>query len=330
MKCIYCLQKDNSKFKNREHVLPQSFGKFRNNLVLNGIVCDDCNEFFGKNLEVALARDTYEGSVARYKFGIKPVKEFKFFGKNSQIITKIEDGALKGAYAYREYDKNSGKIVIKPVPQVGFLKSGTEEYDFFPLDKIPSAKFFDNKRYCIGTEKGFAVLGCDQESANKALQDKGYFLMGEAARESITPGQSRMFGRIDQTIMRAVAKIGFNYLASQEGPDFVLRSDFDSIRKYIRYGESLSHSEPFISKEAITPDEKIDGYRRLGHVILINRMPNSSAIYAFVSLFNLATYSFCLTENISDSRDVIVGHLFRISDGEIEKFNLRRSRGDEQ
>ena len=62
MKCIYCLEdKPETSYKKVEHVIPQSFGVFKNNFTLNKVVCDDCNNYFGDNLEIDLARDTYEG-----------------------------------------------------------------------------------------------------------------------------------------------------------------------------------------------------------------------------------------------------------------------------
>ena len=73
MKCIYCLEgKPSDCYKKAEHVLPQSFGKLKNNLTLNinndlklnEVVCDDCNDFFGKNIEILLCRDTYEGMAS--------------------------------------------------------------------------------------------------------------------------------------------------------------------------------------------------------------------------------------------------------------------------
>lgn len=48
MKCIYCLEdKQSNYFKNREHVLPESFGSFKNNFTLKNMVCDVCNVFLG-------------------------------------------------------------------------------------------------------------------------------------------------------------------------------------------------------------------------------------------------------------------------------------------
>jgi hypothetical protein len=49
--CIYCVtDKPASAFTKVEHVLPQAFGRFRDNLTLKDTVCDDCNEFFGNPL----------------------------------------------------------------------------------------------------------------------------------------------------------------------------------------------------------------------------------------------------------------------------------------
>ena len=66
IKCIYCLkEKISNEFRKREHVIPQMFGRFKNNLILRGFVCDNCNRYFGDNLELALGRDTIEGIILR-------------------------------------------------------------------------------------------------------------------------------------------------------------------------------------------------------------------------------------------------------------------------
>jgi hypothetical protein len=78
MKCIYCLKdKSESAFKKREHVIPQCFGKFpENNLVLHKVVCDECNQYFGDNIELYMGRDSFEGFV-RIEHGIKPKKALR-------------------------------------------------------------------------------------------------------------------------------------------------------------------------------------------------------------------------------------------------------------
>jgi len=48
--CIYCGSAEPPREK-REHVLPQSYGLFEDNWVLD-CVCDSCNQYFGDKLEL--------------------------------------------------------------------------------------------------------------------------------------------------------------------------------------------------------------------------------------------------------------------------------------
>jgi hypothetical protein len=68
MKCIYC-KKEKDEFKGVEHVIPQSFGLFGTQTPTLKCVCDECNAFFAKELDLRLARETLEG-ITRYKQGI--------------------------------------------------------------------------------------------------------------------------------------------------------------------------------------------------------------------------------------------------------------------
>jgi hypothetical protein len=330
MQCIYCLQDKNAAaFSKVEHIIPQSFGTFKNNFVLSKVVCDECNKYFGDNLEIDLARDSFEGSVLRYEYKIKKPTEFKSIGTRSRIKVRIKEGFFKGAYAYPEYMPQEGRICLNPLPQIGFLRTDTSEYDYFLLDQIPSSIFFNSKIYNINNPNGFAIIGCNNEVARDALEQKGYFLgSGEnQERRLIKLGSAKSYGKIDQKIIRAVAKIGFNYLAYWEGAKFVLNSNFDPIRKYIRIGIKPDYRVVSIDKEAISPDEFILGYRRNGHIILlVDGIHNDASIFTFVSLFNWARYSVCLAKNFCcDKRDITRGHFFSIPTRKIIKFELRHS-----
>src|SRR5205814_9517651 len=65
--CIYC-QGSGVKF-NREHVIPEAFGKFKDNFVLT-CVCVNCNQFFGDELELVLGRNSRE-AILRLHHGVK-------------------------------------------------------------------------------------------------------------------------------------------------------------------------------------------------------------------------------------------------------------------
>jgi len=320
-------KKNSASFTKGEHVIPESFGKFENNFVLHKVVCDECNQYFGDNLEIDLARDTYEGSIARYDHGIKKPSEFKTIGKKSRIKIRVKEGPLKGSYEYPIYMPQRGKICLEPLPQVGFLRADSSGYDYFLLDEIPSSIFFNNEVHNISNPKGILTIGCDHKTAEYALNRKGYYFGPEEDHEVayIHPGPSRVYGKNDRKIARAIAKIGFNYLAYCEGAKFVLQNDFNPIRKYIRTG--IEPGFPFlrVSREAISPDEFLSGYRRKAHIIIAHRyFLNVSAIFVSLSLFNWAMYTIRLVENPSNKeKKILSGHLFNLVTKNVEKIELR-------
>ena len=91
--CIYCLQaKSAAAFRDREHVMPHCFGSFRQNLILRKVVCDECNHYFGDDIELIMGRDSIEG-ILRYRYGIKPNKAPK---SHERLKFRIEASELKG------------------------------------------------------------------------------------------------------------------------------------------------------------------------------------------------------------------------------------------
>ncbi|MGR3303486.1 MAG: HNH endonuclease, partial [Candidatus Scalindua sp.] len=182
MKCIYCLEdKPNNFFENTEHVLSQSFGKFKNNLTLNKIVCDECNEYFGNHLEIFLGRDTLEG-MSRFEHKVKKKHEFKSSGEKSRISIKVDEGHFKGAYACREYSDSEDKIIIKPIPQVGFKKIDGADYVYFPLDEIPDKQYLE-KHFSLNAPESITTLGCTSKDAQKPLSEKDITLSSKPDNE---------------------------------------------------------------------------------------------------------------------------------------------------
>src|SRR5690349_17003409 len=94
--CIYCLEDKTDERFDREHVIPQAFGVFQNNLVLES-VCIECNTYFGRELDLKLARDAPEAHL-RVKHGLKRASEFRSLGKRATTYGEITaQGPLKGA-----------------------------------------------------------------------------------------------------------------------------------------------------------------------------------------------------------------------------------------
>ena len=228
MKCIYCLiDKPVSQFNNREHVIPQCFGVFQNdNLVLHKTVCDDCNQYFGDNIELFMGRDSFEG-FTRIEHGIKPKKPLK---SRRRIKSKIINGEHKGVIVTEEKVGDDGQVKIKKVPQVGFFNGIQQEYIYFEMGQIPTKDYLLNNGFLLKNETIW-ITGDENEykALVKELEEKGIKLRHDIAfSKDETNGLSVLVEStitVDRTIMRGFCKIAFNYLASQVGTNFVL-SDF--------------------------------------------------------------------------------------------------------
>ena len=87
--CIYCRVDGGSEAFNREHVLQQGFGRFKNAPVLHDAVCAACNTYFGQTLDLALTRESAEG-LERYRWGTKPPSEVAKF-RHAFVTLRAED-----------------------------------------------------------------------------------------------------------------------------------------------------------------------------------------------------------------------------------------------
>jgi HNH endonuclease len=319
IRCIYCQEdKPESAYEKSEHVIPQSFGKFLNNFTLLCLVCDACNQFFGDNLELVLARDTLEGQ-SRTDFGVKKAEDFRSPGHQSRIRIKIAEGPFKGAYAYRNYSEVDGKVTLQPVPQIGFLQVESGGRKYFPLNEIPDQQQFEELGLSFQGPKSIRVVGLGVEEASKKLAEKGISFRYEGDVVSMRESQSILTeeqATIDHTIFRATAKIAFNYLAYWEGGEFVRQLSFDWIRNFVRYGVQAPYPLVKVSQPSILADEGIR--RRVGHLVTIAWATDRVSIVAQVSLLNLFKYSICLARKYEgERRRVVRGHFFNTYNGEI-------------
>jgi hypothetical protein len=148
-RCIYCLEeKGTEHFQTAEHVMPQSFGMFEDSFTLQGVVCDACNQHFGDKLELILGRDTYEGH-ARVAHGVKKPEDFRAF-RNRRVTHKIAEGPLTGCHAYLDYSEEAANVRLFPFPQVGFLISPANQYEYFLLNDIPALEALRERGFKSG------------------------------------------------------------------------------------------------------------------------------------------------------------------------------------
>jgi hypothetical protein len=324
-KCIYCLQeRDRRSYTKVEHVLPQSFGTFDGNLTLIKVVCDECNQYFGNNLEIFLARDTYEGQL-RFTHGVKDVSEFKELARSNRVAIKHAEGEYFGVYVSRRYSTEKGAIEVTPLPQVGFLV-GEDHYEYFLLDSIPSLAALKERGFSGDRPRSIHGLAVDPEVLERLLTGRGIpFRASEEDSPTDRPDSilCEFEGTIDHVIRRAVAKISFNYLAYWQGADFLHGEEFDMARRYIRHGTLPDYPMISIDEVAILEGEPIEGLRVLGHIITTAWTPVHS-ILAQVSLFNWLTYRISLTKEIGEpAPEIRRGHVFDVANRKIHELGSR-------
>lgn len=287
MRCIYCLEdKSESSFKHTDHVIPQAFGKFQNNLTLNELVCDDCNQYFGDNIELYIGRDSLEG-IVRYNYGIRSEKEPLY----RRVMMKIgRVGELEGVHVVLKDTNNADEPELKAVNQVGFFHSKRKKYDYFTEKEIPGKQELENQGYQLNNKK--IIFYGDIELLVNLLKNKGINIKIEKIFEEIQnmpKGKIPVYvkAQIDRIIYRGLSKVVFNYLAYHMEREFVLKDDFSGIRKFIRYDQGDGDNFFRITTNAILYRERKYRRRRLkGHIIVINWENNNNDLVGKLSLYN--------------------------------------------
>jgi hypothetical protein len=119
---------------------------------------------------------------------------------------------------------------------------------------------------------------------------------------------------VDAPLARAISKIAFNYLAHVTGSEFALRSCFDPLRAFVRWG---SGSWPLTVKPGplLRLDETANKRVTRAHLVTVAwRGPfTASQIVGQVSLFNGVVYEVMLCERYPSEevwRPVDSGHQF--------------------
>jgi hypothetical protein len=327
IRCIYCLaDKPQSDFTSREHIMPQSFGHFKNNLTLLKTVCNECNQYFGDNIELYLGRDTFEG-IMRYGHGIKPEKIPQ---KHRRLKFRIPEGKLKNLIVKPKPPEEKGELDIKPVLQVGFFDKWKNEFVYYEPENIPTAKDLQNEGFDLKVKDTISLIAKDEEMDDllKLLNKKGFGV--ELGKDESWPvfveNRSKVkveaTVRIDRIIYRGISKIGFNYLALAAGEGFALSDNFNGIRNFIRYDVGQSEDYFIPNQPPILHDDKIFNVKTTqGHLIILERRGNK--VISKVSLFNLYTYLIILCKHYSGIWfKLSSGHHFDVNSRDVSKLKM--------
>jgi len=295
--CVYCVEEKPASEFNREHVLPEAFGKFKGAPSRLRCVCKICNDFFAKELEPALTRDSPE-ALLRLECGQKPLEESGQL-RRERFRLRAEEGPLAGM----EVQVTPGTAgSIQPVPQVGLVDRATgqvvylTEEDLLVDEKADPGRFdWAGKVTIVATTQG------DTERLVRVLEARGVRILnakGEAQRAGGGPVWVRKSHLIDTTIDRAVAKIAFNYLAHVGGSTFVARRDFDAARRFIRLREDPGWEVVTVQPTPVLFLDTATQRQTRGHLLASywSADPGSRPV-VWVSLYNEFTYKVKLADS---------------------------------
>lgn len=333
--CIYCLQNKALSEFNIDHVIPQSFGTFEDNLTLVETVCKECNQFFGDNLERLLARGSFEGF---YRFIADPYTATRIhdINRSKRVVLKLgEKGPSKGIIIHLVQDESQKKVLVEPVSQIGLKKREAEQWDYFEEMDIISRADIEEKGYLVKGDNRIKIIFGSPEEQNeiiRKLNKKGFeiSLIGESfpVVEPNTIALVELRSIIDNIILRGIAKIGFNYLARIMGKEFALNENFNGVRDFIRKN-ILSHRFVSLQKTPILYNEiELGAKETHGHLITIGWNNQLTTIYSQISLFNKIFYRVDFCKSFCGVYiPISAGHHFNIKNRVVSRLttiNLRQ------
>jgi HNH endonuclease len=322
--CIYCRAATNHpQFSRPDHVIPKSFGRFKNNFTIF-CVCEVCNQWFGDNLEKSFGRNSGE-AILRLLFGVKAPTEATEVGGERLEITLDDDDELRGAKVYFTATEDGQLVTAAPL-QVGFRVPGTTRTNWFlenELTKESVQPFEGCQNYTIGGS------GADYARVELRLAE-----LGRSRQETmwLHPDESKILKQtlvrvdyqLDVEVFRAVAKIGFNYMAHQASTEFCLLPEFDPFRRFVRYGEGEQDDFIRLGTDALLFEERrFGGKQTRGHLVTVEWHPRKEAPTGSVKLFNDLHYKLRFANRMYALwRELRAGHHFDIADMTIDRLSV--------
>ena len=218
--------------------MSQALGKFEHNWTLD-CVCDECNQYFADNLELPLGRDSRE-ALFRIDLGLKPAAGAAEL-LNRRVKTSLRDpGQFDGVRVLMQPSDDGSGMFPVPVPQVGIRREG-EDWRFLTERELTRENIQEFERSpveirihgvgpdCDRLRRRLAAIGIDFTESHRVLDQP----ITEQSALTVVYDIN-----VDETIIRAACKIGFNYAAKVLGCATVRRVGFDAARRFVRYGEA--------------------------------------------------------------------------------------------
>jgi HNH endonuclease len=330
--CIYCKQTAPPCGFNTEHVIQNALGHFRNNLTLSDSeVCRDCNSFFDKHLDIMLTRDSYE-ALLRIEHGLKDAAEIGGMFKGRVTIRLPADGTNWGGAMLELQPNPEGRArppVVNLVPQIGFERKDGGGWEFVAEEDLLAergiaervARMYGNRRVILfdsdaTRDRLFATLAELGIPFKKEDEFRGFppLERGKATTE--------VQARFDDILARAVCKIAVNYMAKTQGAEFALRSEFDAVRRYVRYSDGKGGA--FLAFDDASGFRNTAGQplRRSQHTLMLEWNGNREELIGRVHLFGETRYAVRLCTMWGGVwRPIMSGHVFDLESMEVTELH---------
>ena len=217
--------------------MSQAMGTFEQNWTLD-CVCDECNHYFSSALELALGRDSVEAFL-RVEYGVKPPHAVNKLLNKRMKATLAAPGVADGARVLMKTIEEG--VFPHPPPQVGFRQPGGE-WQFLIEPELSE----ESVRGLMTDRTEMKILGRHGTDDTERLVERLSafnieFTVTDRVLDQPMADKSSIQVQydftVDTTLRRAAAKICFNYAAKVLGPTTMRRSEFDALRRFVRFGE---------------------------------------------------------------------------------------------
>ena len=321
MICIYCSKNEREiSFKCREHVVPQSFGKFNCKTPTIHCVCDECNHYFSKELDQKFARDTIEG-ITRYKKGI--FSRERQFPKSLRF--ELEETEEKGEYGgviLGGYDPTTGDL-LPPVPQFWMRNIKKDKWEKYDIEEIKNISITDQKygpttpggrqmKVMASSEGKYKEVLEELKKYNIPYREKEIFGQPAFLKNVNAEGKIELKGTIQGTVdkvrKRALVKILFNFATYYIGVVETSKSEWDKARDFVRCdGDTLPGR---MSQKPFWDGQETKNMRFASDSYNIRIENQKGNVVGVIQFYNLFTYEFILVENYSLPREKEVAYRF--------------------
>ena len=266
-KCIYTKKtKKNASFESEEHIIPRCIGGIRT--LDKGFVSDEFNNAMSES-EKYFSREYPLVVLPRMMYGPKGRKSHS--GKsNLSFLKSVEEEFIQLGYIEGGTPQPIPQIIVHVIPkkegssiesiQGIITQKGEEKTLLEDLSKYANSvrclKADDplmKNKICIGVVKKQSYLGfhetMSEDEARRYMKTTFELVRKNCVKISDDVSMEYVKQQIEyrkklafivSAVQRVYAKIAFNTLAYLKGQEFVLREEFDSIRKAILTGNDIS------------------------------------------------------------------------------------------